>query len=143
MRKPASREITSASVELCETEVSCTSNFWHERVTSENTQNFSLMSTSSLQSLLQNQSLETILICNVVLCFPHDNIACNHMCDECKRSNELHFCHKLLSISLPHEQVCSQTIEYQVYQYVPNIDISEQFVSKLWTVLQLIHILLL
>ena len=39
------------------------------------------MLTSSPQGLLQNQSLETILICNVVLCFPHNNIACIHMCD--------------------------------------------------------------
>ena len=40
---------------------------------------------SSLQGLLQNQSLETILICNVVLCFPNNNIVCTHLCDECKR----------------------------------------------------------
>ena len=34
-------------------------------------------------------------------------------------------------------------MKYQVYQYVPNTDISEQFVSKLWTILQLTHFLLL
>ena len=33
------------------------------------------MSILSLQGLLQNQNLETIPICIVVLCFPHDNIA--------------------------------------------------------------------
>ena len=40
MRKPASREIISASVELCESEVCFLSIqfFWHERVTSENSQ---------------------------------------------------------------------------------------------------------
>ena len=38
----------------------------------------------SLQGLLQNQSLETILVCIVVLIFPHDIIACIHMCDECE-----------------------------------------------------------
>ena len=54
--------------------------------------------TSSLQGLLQNQSLETILICSVVLCFPENNIACIHMCDECKRSNVPNVCHMLLSI---------------------------------------------
>ena len=50
--------------------------------------------------------------------------------------------HKLLSISLPPEQVCSQTTECQVYQYVPNIDFSEQFVSKQQIILQLIHFFL-
>ena len=69
------------------------------------------MLTSSLQGLLPNQSLETIFICNVELCFPHKNIACIHMCDECTRSNALNVCHVLLSISLPHEQVCSQTFK--------------------------------
>ena len=53
MRKPASTEMMSASVELCETEV-C---FWHKRVTSEKSQ----------KSLLQNQSLERIQVCIVVL----------------------------------------------------------------------------
>ena len=69
------------------------------------------MLTSNLQGLLQNQSLETILICNVVLCFPHNNIACIHICDGCKRSNVPNVCHMLLSTSLPHEQVHSQTIK--------------------------------
>ena len=40
-------------------------------------------------------------------------------------------------------QVCSQTIEHQVSQCVPNTHISEQFVSKLRTSLQLIHFLLI
>ena len=73
MRKPASREIRSASVELCETDVF----FLH------------------IQGLPQNQNLEPILICIVVRCFPHSNIVWIHMCDECKRSNALNVCHKL------------------------------------------------
>ena len=36
---------------------------------------------SSRQGLLQNQGLETILICNVVLCYSQNHIACIHMCD--------------------------------------------------------------
>ena len=81
--------------------------------------------------------LETILVCNVVLCFSHNNIACIYINVECKRPNAPNVCHKLLSISLPHEQVCSQIIEYQAYQYVSNIDILQQFVSKPLTILQL------
>ena len=60
---------------------------------------FLLMLTSSLRGLLQNQSLETILICMVVLCFPHHNIAGIHLYDECKISIEIIVCHTLWSIS--------------------------------------------
>ena len=91
---------------------------------------FLLMLISSLPDLLQNKSLETILIFNVVLCFPHNNIACIHMCDECMQSNVPIVCHMLLSISSPHEQVCSQTTKYQVFNTCQSIDISEQSVSK-------------
>ena len=130
MRKPASRETTSATVELCATEV-CFLHIQH------------LMLTLSLQSLLQNQNLEVILICIVVLCFPHNNIACIHMCDECKRSNAPNVCLKMLSILWPHEQVCPQTPKYQFSKYEPNTDISE-CVSKLKTILLLLtHFLLL
>ena len=38
-----------------------------------------VMLTWSLQGLLQNQSLQTILIGNVWQCYPHDNIVCIHM----------------------------------------------------------------
>ena len=40
---------------------------------------FSLMLTSNLQGLLQNQSLETILICNVVLIFPQQYCLYSHV----------------------------------------------------------------
>ena len=86
--------------------------------------------------------LQSLLICIVVLCFPHINIACIHMRDESKRSNAPNVCHRLSSISWMHGQVCSQTIEYRVYQYEPNFDIIEQFVSKLLTILQQISFLL-
>ena len=65
------------------------------------------------------------------------------MCDECKRSIDSGVCQKFWSILWPHEQVCSRTIHYQVYQYEPHAHISEQFVSKLWIVLQLIPFILL
>ena len=136
MRKPASRKITSASVELC-------ANLLVQMLGFRKCTEFHLTLTSSPQGLLQNQSLEIILVCIVVLCSPHNNIACIHMCDEYKISNAPNVCHKLSSISLPHERVCSQTIKYQVHQYVANTDISEQFLSKLWTILQLIQFLLL
>ena len=112
--------------------VSCTSNFLVRTCDFRKCKEFLLILTSSLQGLVRR--LETILMCNVVLCFPHNNDACIHMCDECKRSNAPNVCHMLLFISLPHEQVCSQTSKHQVYQYVSNIDISEQFVSKLWII---------
>ena len=41
----------------------------------------------SLQSFLQNPSLETIQVCIDVLFFPHNNIAGIHLYDECTRSN--------------------------------------------------------
>ena len=69
MCKPASREITSAAVELCETEV-C---FLHIQLIGSNVRlpkmhTIPLMLTWRLQSLLQSQNLETIQICIVVLC---------------------------------------------------------------------------
>ena len=100
MRKPASKEMISASVELCGTESLFFAHptYWHKRVTSENTQEFLLMLILSLQGILQNQSLETIHVCSVVLCFQHNNTACIHLFDECKRSNAPSVCHKILSI---------------------------------------------
>ena len=48
-----------------------------------------LMFIMNLQRLQQNPSLEMNLIDNVGLYYPHDNIVCSHLCDECKKSNEL------------------------------------------------------
>ena len=84
---------------------------------------------SSLQGLLQNQNPETILICIVVLYFPHDNIVWIHMCDECTRSNVPSVRHKVLSILWPHEQVCSQTTNIRS----PNTSQIQTFQKKLWT----------
>ena len=85
----------------------------------------------SLQGLLQNLSLETILVCIVVLCFPHNITAGIHLYDECKKSNAPSVCHKILSISLKARPSLFTDTKYQVSQYEPNTDISEQFLCKL------------
>ena len=97
---PASKEMISDSVELCETEV-CVLHMQligTKRLTSEKYTRPLLMWILSPPDLLQNQSLETIQVCTVVLCFPHDNIAGIRLYDECLRSNAPSICHKLLSI---------------------------------------------
>ena len=55
--------------------VSCTSNSMARMFSFRKCMRIHRTSNFSLQSLLQNQNLETILICIVVLCFPHNNIA--------------------------------------------------------------------
>ena len=68
---------------------------------------FLLMLILSLQSLLQSQSLETVLICIVVLCFPHNNFACIHLYDECTRS-----------IARPHEQIYPIRAKYRHFRTI-------------------------
>ena len=46
---------------------------------------FLLMLTLSLQGLQQSHNLETVPVCIVWQYYPHDNIVCIHMCDECER----------------------------------------------------------
>ena len=65
------------------------------------------------------------------------------MYDECKRSKEIIVCHKFWSILWSIVQVCSLTIEHQVFQNVPSMSISEPFESILLTILPRISILLL
>ena len=72
----------------------------------------------NLQGLQQNLNLEPVPVCNVELCFPHDNNAKIHLCDECKKSNEPSVCHKLWSIWWLLVQVCLLTRECQVYQCI-------------------------
>ena len=88
MRKPASTEMTSASVELRETEmfVSCTYNLLVQMFGFQKCTKFHLKLTSSLQGLLQNQSLEVIQVYIAVLYIPHNNIVGMHLCDECTES---------------------------------------------------------
>ena len=79
-----------------------------------------LMLILSLRDILQNQSLETMQVCIVVLCFPHDKTVGIHLCDECTRSDAPNVCHMLLSTSSPHEQVYSQTTKCHVSQTFEN-----------------------
>ena len=62
-----SKEIFSDSVELCETKV-C---FLHIQLIGTKRMTYP-------QDLQQNRSLETVPICIVWQCFPHDNIVCYH-----------------------------------------------------------------
>ena len=71
------------------------------------------------QDLPQNRSLETIPVCIVLQYYPHYNIVCIHMYDECKKSSDSGVCHRLWSIVWWILQVCSLNIEYQVLQFVP------------------------
>ena len=124
--------------------VSCTSNFNGTKVWLPKTHNVPLQKwLSNLEDLPRNQSLETVPVCIVWQNNPHDNIVCIHMYDECKISIDSGVCHKLWSILWWIVQACSLTIEYQVFQFVPSISISEQFGSILVTILQQISILLL
>ena len=143
MRKPASKERTSDSVELCEAEV-C---FLHIQLVGTNVwlpkihripPEVDFETSKSQQSL----SIEIIPIYNAVLYFPHGNAVCHHSCYECNKSSEPSVCHKLSSILWQLVPVCLQTKECQVYQYVTNTSIWENFESILMAILQQIPILL-
>ena len=90
-RKPASNEIISDSVELCDTDV-C---FLHIQLMGTHVPLPTLMLIWDLQGLQQNLSLETVPICNVELYYPHDIIIDSYLCDECRKSDEPSVCHKL------------------------------------------------
>ena len=145
MRKLASREVIAASVELCETEVCFFAHptSWHKRVTSENAQDpswcwFWVFKVScKIRALKQSKSA---LLC----CVSHITTLPAFTCmmnvrDQTRQA----FVRRFLSTLWPHKQDCSQTTKYQVSQYEPNTDITEQFVSKLLTLLQQIPLLLL
>ena len=136
MRKPASREIISASVELCETDVCFMrikligTNVWLPKKAQKSLWfRFWVLEISD-----KSQSLETVPTCMVVRCFPHDKIVWLHMCDECKRSNLLNVSRKLWLTQWQHVQVCSRTIECLVYRSLTNRDISRQFESIFVTI---------
>ena len=81
---PASKEMISDSVELCETEV-C---FLHIQLTGTNvwlpkTHYVPPDVDFDLQDLPQNRSLETVPACIVWQYYPHDNTVCIHTYDEC------------------------------------------------------------
>ena len=92
------------------------------------------------QDLLRNRSLGKVPACIVWKCYPHNNT----VCIECMKSIDSGVCHRLWSVLWLIVQVCSLTIEYQVFQYVPRTSISEQIESiLLLTILQQISFLLL
>ena len=122
--------------------VSCTSNLLAQIIGFRTCIEFLLMLTWSFQGLLQSQTLEIILICIVVLCFPHNKIGGIRMCDERMRANVLNVCRMISSTSWWHGQAWL-TIKYRSYEYEPNTDIWGQFVSIVLTRLQQILFLLL
>ena len=95
---PASKEMISHSVELCETEV-C---FLHIQLIGTIVYGFrkrimfSQKRMLSPQDLLQIRSLETVPACIALQYYPHNNTVCFHMCDECKISIDSGVCHRLL-----------------------------------------------
>ena len=137
MRKPASREMISASVKLCDTEV-CFLQIQLKGTVVRLQKIHKILHEVDLESSSFEKSLSfgTIPIDNAVLYLPHGNIVCGHWCDECRLSNELSACHKLSSILRLLLQVCVQTKECQVYQFVPSASISKQCASKLLKILQ-------
>ena len=99
IRKPASNDMISDSVELWDTDVCFLrvqligSMFDFQKCTK-----LRLMWILSLQDLLQSLNLEIILICTVVLCFPPNNTGGNHLCNECGKFIVPIVCHMLESI---------------------------------------------
>ena len=133
IRKPASKEIISDSMELWNTDV-C---FLHIQLMGTNVDlqryiGFHQMlifesSRSPATSESWNKTQPTMLSCD----YTHENIACSHLRYECKKSNEPSVCHKLLSMLWLLEQVCFPAKECQVYQFVPHTNVSRQFVQSL------------
>ena len=136
---PASKEMISDSVELCETAV-CFShihlngtNVWLPKM--HNVPPDVDFESSRSPAKSESWNSPNLHCLAVFPCFPHDNTVCINMYDECKISNEIIVCHKPWSILWSIVRVCSLTIEYQVVQYVPSISIWQQFESILLTIL--------
>ena len=141
----ASKEMISDSVELCETEV-C---FLHIQLIVTNVRLPKIhkihpeVDFESSRSPAKTESWNNP-IDNAQPCYPHDNTAGSHLCDECMKSILPNVCRKPESILSPLLQVYWPTIKnVKSPNTSQNTDISEQFVSRLWTILQLIHFLLL
>ena len=106
--RPASKEMMSDSVELCETEVcSYTSNLLEQMYDFPKRIMFPPKWILNLQDLPRRQSPETVPICIVLQYYPHSNTVCIHMCDECKVSIDPGVCHKLWSINSPTDFISS------------------------------------
>ena len=142
MRNPASNDIISDSVELCDAEVCCfcTSNWWAHMCENQRYTKLLQMLISNLQDLQQSLSLGITQIDNAVPCSPHDNIDDSHSRDEYRKSALPIVCHIPESILWLILQACSRTTRCQVVQFVPRTRISRQFARKLLTILQLIQV---
>ena len=96
----------------------------------------------SWRSPAKSESWTSLSLHSLAVLPTHDNIVCIHMCDECKKANGPSICHKLRSIWWLLVQVCSLTIEYRVFQYVPSMSILGRSESILLTILPRISMLL-
>ena len=133
MGKPASKEIISASVELCETDVS----FLHIQLVGTNVwlpKIHNVPPEVDIESSRSPAKSESRNSPNLHCCaaFPHDNTFYIHSWNECKRSNVRVVCHKHWSILWSHVQVCWLIIEYVVYRCEPNRDIPEILWAHFW-----------
>ena len=111
--------------------VSCTSSYWNKCITSKNAHcstrsRFRVKISRKIGVLKQSQPA---LFCKY---YPHNITVKVQMCDECKISSDLCVCHKLWSILWSIVQICSLTIENQVFQYVPSTNISEKLRAYFW-----------
>ena len=82
IREPPSSDIITGSA-------SCTSNLWEQMFDFRKYIRFSMRLILKLPSLQQNRRLETVPTCIVEMYYPHDNIVDSHVCDKCRKSNEL------------------------------------------------------
>ena len=124
---PAPKEMISDSVELCETEV-CFLPIQYDWNEMYDFQIYAQCShqkwISNPQDLPRSQSLETVPVCIVAQYFPHDNIVCIHLYDECMKSIEIRrLSQALVHFVMDRASLCSLTIEYQVVQFLPNTNI--------------------
>ena len=124
MRNPASRETTSDSIELCETEV-CFLHIQPPRTNVRRPKMHWIHTRKRLCRFPQSLNLRTIPDDNAVLYYPHGNIVCDHLYYE-RDQRAKHFAQALVHFvtarsSLFTDQQC------QVYQIVPQISLSGRF----------------
>ena len=121
--KPASKEMISDSVRNWSLILTHPTE-WNKRMTSQNAQCSTWCRFWILKIYCKIEVLKQSQPALFGSVSPHGNTVCIHMYDECKISIDSCVCHRLLSILWWIVQVCSLTIEYQVFQYVPSIIIS-------------------
>ena len=121
---PASKEMISDSVDLCETEVCFLTHptYWNQCLTSKNAQ---CSSRSGFRNLKISRKIGVLkqsqpaLFCSIT----HIAIPFVFMCDEFKISIDSGVCHRRWSILKSISQVHPPTTEHQVFRCVPSISI--------------------